>query len=379
MRKIPKNHILIVVDTLKMGGSARQATQLAISLAKKKFYVDIFFYKHNFNDIFYKEILLNKYINVFYLQKPKFSNGFSLKLLFDIFNLIKRNDYRTLISFQLNPTIYLALAAFLNPRKKCKKIFSLRNSPSLISNKQFFIIFLLTFYFNKLVLNSNKLRNFFVSRNILFSKFFIKNTITIMNGYSNTVSYESLNIRKNPSRILILARVHPVKGGIRFAKGMKLFLQRNNKSISIKWAGSKEDNFLSNIEFQTINNIINSSPRLKDSWEWAGQIEDVNSLYKWTDVVIVPSSSEGMSNVVCEALCRGKFIISSDVGDYEFLIGENKGIVYGNSSAKSLCKAIEKFFEIGHKKRTQISKNGLTFAKENLLLEGVTNKYIELF
>ena len=84
-----------------------------------------------------------------------------------------------------------------------------------------------------------------------------------MNGYSKTASFESLNIRKKPSRILILARVHPVKGGIRFAKAMKLFLQRNNKSISIKWAGSKEDNFLSNLEYQTINNIINSSPRLK--------------------------------------------------------------------------------------------------------------------
>ena len=100
LEKIPKNHILIVVDTLKMGGSARQASQLAISLTQKNFYVDIF-YKHNFNDIFYKEILLNRYINVFHLQKPKFSNGFSLKLLLNIFKLIERNDYRTLISFSL--------------------------------------------------------------------------------------------------------------------------------------------------------------------------------------------------------------------------------------------------------------------------------------
>ena len=75
---------------------------------------------------------------------------------------------------------------------------------------------------------------------------------------------------------------------------------------------------------------------------------------------------------------QGKFIICSDVGDYEFLIGKNKGIVYGNSSAESLCEALEKFFEIGHKKRKEISLNGLTFAKGNLLLS-TTNKYIELF
>ena len=43
-----------------------------------------------------------------FIFKPKFSNGFSLKLLLNILSLLKRNDYRTLISFQFNPTIYLA-------------------------------------------------------------------------------------------------------------------------------------------------------------------------------------------------------------------------------------------------------------------------------
>ena len=46
-------------------------TAHAECLSKKQIYVDIFFYKHNSEEIFYKDFLGNDYINFFCLKKPK--------------------------------------------------------------------------------------------------------------------------------------------------------------------------------------------------------------------------------------------------------------------------------------------------------------------
>ena len=77
---------------------------------------------------------------------------------------------------------------------------------------------------------------------------------------------------------------------------MKLFLERNSIDIKIRWAGIIEKNIECRNEYANINEIINSSRLLIDSWEWVEHQSNVNYLYDWSDLVVIPSDSEGMSN-----------------------------------------------------------------------------------
>lgn len=58
------------------------------------------------------------------------------------------------------------------------------------------------------------------------------------------------------------------------------------------------------------------------------------------DVLILPSYSEGMPNVILEAMARGLIIIASDVGAINLMVSHKNGILLKYQNYKSLLKAI---------------------------------------
>lgn len=373
-----KKKILIIVDTLKTGGAARQISLLAECLSKKEIYIDIFFYKHNFDEIFYNKFLGNNYINFFYLKKPKYKSGFNLNIVIKIYLLMQRENYNSVLSYQYKPSIYTLIASLFTS-KKVKKIFSLRNSPYTLNKLMFLKILFLIFTFDKVIVNSFTYKDFLNSKLLIFKNFFKSKVKVVLNGYKEFSTSKNISISKKPTNFLVLARISPVKGGKVFASGLRLFLERNNINLKVKWGGTCEDTEVSRKEYKEVNKIIENSDKLTKNWEWVGQTSNVDKLYFWADLIIIPSTSEGMSNVLCESMCRGKFIISSKVGDYEFLISDKNGIVFDNNSPQSLCVALEKFFKMNHKKRLQICKNAYKFAKNNLNIEKTAKAYMEIF
>ena len=66
------------------------------------------------------------------------------------------------------------------------------------------------------------------------------------------------------------------------------------------------------------------------------------------DVLLCPSYSEGMPNVILEAMARGLAIIASDVGSVSLLVGPNNGVLMDKINTVSL---IESIYCITRKKR----------------------------
>ena len=59
------------------------------------------------------------------------------------------------------------------------------------------------------------------------------------------------------------------------------------------------------------------------------------------DVLILPSYSEGMPNVILEAMSRGLIIIASDVGAVNILVSSNNGVLIENPKYQNIVVAMK--------------------------------------
>lgn len=95
----------------------------------------------------------------------------------------------------------------------------------------------------------------------------------------------------------------------------------------------------------TLVGPIPEDRRLKDArLNYLGSIQDpviLRGIFDDHDVLICPSISEGMPNVIIEAMSRGLAVIATDVGSTSVLVRKDTGWLIKNASENVLLKAIE--------------------------------------
>lgn len=79
---------------------------------------------------------------------------------------------------------------------------------------------------------------------------------------------------------------------------------------------------------------------LVDAIEWCGHVADPAPLYAAADVLCLPSRSEGMPNVVLEAIAAGLPVVATDVGDVALLVTAPLGRVVAPGDPLALASAL---------------------------------------
>jgi len=77
--------------------------------------------------------------------------------------------------------------------------------------------------------------------------------------------------------------------------------------------------------------------------EYVGQISDSNEMKSFldkTDVLLCPSWSEGMPNVIIEAMSRACAIIATDTGAVSELVNSKNGLLLASPKPKGIQEAI---------------------------------------
>ena len=85
---------------------------------------------------------------------------------------------------------------------------------------------------------------------------------------------------------------------------------------------------------------------IQNKVEFLGVIEHyrIANFYKKSDVFVLPSLNEGMSNSLLEAAASGLAIIATNTGGSRELINENNGIIVEKQNSSSIFKALEKIY-----------------------------------
>jgi len=120
------------------------------------------------------------------------------------------------------------------------------------------------------------------------------------------------------------------------------------------------------LEISFVGSIPPSKKIKRNNVHYFGEVKDIDELNQIFDAhtfLIAPSHSEGMPNVILEAMSRGLIPIASNVGAVSELVNESTGLLIEPKKIEAIHKAIEKAlaFDKGH--ITILSTNAISKIK----------------
>lgn len=131
----------------------------------------------------------------------------------------------------------------------------------------------------------------------------------------------------------------------------------------------------------------NTSATEKDIEEWKtipnlvvlGYQEDMSTVFKDSNIVVLPSYREGLPKVLIEAAACGRAVITTDVPGCRDAIEENKtGLLVPVKDSKELASAIEKLVT-DTELRVEMGIAGRQLAEREFAIEKVIEKHLSIY
>ena len=114
--------------------------------------------------------------------------------------------------------------------------------------------------------------------------------------------------------------------------------------------------------------------------QYHGVITDQNmlrDLLDESDALILPSYSEGMPNVVLEAMARGLVILATEVGALTDLVGNQSGFVIKSPSVESLRKVLQELQEASEEQLDAMKQASIDRVRSGFLWEVISDKLLD--
>ncbi len=134
-------------------------------------------------------------------------------------------------------------------------------------------------------------------------------------------------------------------------------------------------------EFNFIGPIPNefkiNSPQIK----YHGSISDANkikSILQGTDVFVLPSHSEGMPNVILEAMASGCAILATDVGAVNVMVGDDNGWLIPPINENAIEQKVTEILKSDAKLIENKKINSIKKVKQNFMWNEVILKEIQV-
>ena len=179
-------------------------------------------------------------------------------------------------------------------------------------------------------------------------------------------SWLNQNIKTNQNlKFLFVGRNERRKGINEINEAIELAI-KNNLDAEFHFVGPVEKRFIttrSNIPIFYHGIIIDEKEK--------------KEIYDSCDVLLCPSHSEGMPNVILEAMSRGLAIIATNVGAIRLLVSENNGALLKECKTNLIFDAINKFILMDYNKLIDMKTASVEKIKEEFLWNNVIEKYIE--
>lgn len=120
------------------------------------------------------------------------------------------------------------------------------------------------------------------------------------------------------------------------------------------------------------------SLNLKSRVELPGATLDTHEYYDNHDVLILPSSSEGLGIVILEAFNHGMPVIGSDVDGIKELLNDGRGLLFANDDHEQLAEKIKLLYH-DRELRTRLGQYGLTYVRKNHDVQEYVIKLVSLY
>jgi glycosyltransferase involved in cell wall biosynthesis len=127
-------------------------------------------------------------------------------------------------------------------------------------------------------------------------------------------------------------------------------------------------------EFDFVGNIPGRKRKQLEGIRYHGVVSDpirLQELLRSCDVLVCPSHSEGMPNVIMEAMACGLAVIATDVGAVSEMVSSANGFLIAPGDPVKLEKALEAFLIMAPGDLNEMKKVSLAKVKESFLWDEI--------
>ncbi|MFZ4784681.1 MAG: glycosyltransferase family 4 protein [Flavobacteriales bacterium] len=174
--------------------------------------------------------------------------------------------------------------------------------------------------------------------------------IEVPSGIDESWVLPDVPSRVGPIHFLFIGRYEKRKG-----------IEEINQVVA-NWSDSSE------VDFQFIGNIPQSMRIKKDNVVYHGEIKDgrlIKEIMDSCDVLLVPSHSEGMPNVILEGMSRGMAILATDVGAVSALVSEKNGVLIEPLQIEALNASMRRLSECKRADLAVLGRQSLALVKSS--------------
>jgi galacturonosyltransferase len=199
----------------------------------------------------------------------------------------------------------------------------------------------------------------------------INNAILV---HGSGVSLNKFSCLKNENKSFNEIDIYFI-GRIMKSKGIDLFLKAA-RYIKINH---------SNAKFHVIGRYDGNYEKLMEAYiadetiKYHGEVKNVRDHYKKSDLVILPSYHEGLSNVILESAASCRPVIASNIPGCKEIVEHNKsGYLFSLGNQEELCFYIEKFLKLSVYERISMGKHGRKIIESKFNRKIVTESYLKV-
>lgn len=356
-----------------MGGMQKHSYYLCKYFAKNQIHVDLFHFNQSELDINALDVFTEeekKYIHSTVLEFPNSASGFghyiinSYRYSLNVYELIKDklNDYDFIYSKGFTGWHFIrekrrgVKCPLIGVKFHGYEMF--QRAPDLKSK------------ISQLLLLRKPVKEISQQADVVFS---YGGKIT---DIIKSLGVKSENIIEIPSGVeesIVTNEITPTSQKIKF-----VYLGRYERRKGVEELNKALKSFNSpNFEFHFIGNIPSEKQLQLSFIKYHGEIRDkqqLNAILKQCDVLVCPSWSEGMPNVILEAMANGLTVLATNVGATNVLVNEKTGWLIEKCSVSGIKVAIQKIIatpvsEIDLKKKVALGLIREKFTWEKLITE----------
>lgn len=363
--------LLFVIDNLSTGGAQRQMVNLAVSLNRRGWHVELFCYAPG-------DLLAGPLHEAGITIHPHYkTKRFSTEVILALSRLIRSERFDLVLGFLMTPSFYALAASLLRGRARPPVVVSERfcDLQSGVPPLQRFVRQFYRFAAH-VTTNSHHQRT-----NLSRKHPWLRSRLsTIYNGYDlDRFLPPAVEPDNDPMRLLTIASVTPYKNGLRLVEALTILRERHGMVATVDWIGQR---MKSGRDLAYLNEMYNAiaSAGLEKQWRWLDQRTDIVAQLQQHDALVHPSYGEGLPNAVCEALACGRPAIVSDTLDHANLVQHaESGLRFTWNDPEDLADKIAMFVALSKEARRGMGRRGRAFAENNLSLERLGNEYESLF
>lgn len=357
--------ILHIHPSMAGGGIEAMVCALVNEMSKSNDVTLCTIYSPKKSDVF--EQKLSTSVHRISLGKNK--EGFSVKEIFKIYNVIRNGNYDVVHIHGF--FYYYALAVYLL-HKRVKFVYTIHSDAyreSTIWDRRIMLLKRKAFkmdYIRPITISKESKRS--------FSEFYGLDSTLIYNGIPD-YTYDTNVHKLTAYRFTDKTRVFLHSGRITEAKNQIVLVKAFNRLISegddvvLLIAGQKQD-------MQIWTEI---EPYLNERIIYLGERNDVRDLLSEADAFCLPSIWEGMPVTLLEALATGCIPICSPVGGIpEVIINRENGLLSSGSSEEEYYKALKSFVSCTDIEIKDMKQKCLE-AFNKFRISEVAEKYIEVY